>query len=227
MVEESLSPRTPSHLHAWKLLGVASLSIALYLSARFEGQHRTALETAEPSVDVMGALSRSSNHDAVPLQECRPRNGWPHVFSKLDGTSTTNNSNNTTNSSSSSAAKSMTVAFMGGSITAKVDCWVPQTTDMLRRLYPDVTWTGINAGVGGTGAHWGAFRLEKDVTAYQPDLIFLEFAVNDHAMPRRVSAPPRWVGCRTRREPLGRGQEAHAWHVHDTHQRHTYIHLYR
>jgi hypothetical protein len=33
----------------------------------------------------------------------------------------------------------------------------------------------------------GVFRLERDVIAYQPDIIFIEFAVNDNGVPTRAS----------------------------------------
>ena len=166
---------SPHHHHrAWKLLGAGLLSLALFLHARSEGLHKTS-SPSKADVDTKGPFLRASNTSAAsalpPLQECRPRRGWPHVFGKL--------------SRNSSAA--MTVAFMGGSVTAKVDCWVPQTTEILRRLSPNVAWTGINAGVGATGAHWGAFRFEKDVAVHEPDLIFLEFAINDNELPNRVS----------------------------------------
>lgn len=42
-----------------------------------------------------------------------------------------------------------------------------------------VTITGINAGVGGTGAEWGRVRYERDVLDKNPDLIVVEFNGND------------------------------------------------
>jgi lysophospholipase L1-like esterase len=36
-----------------------------------------------------------------------------------------------------------------------------------------------NAGVGGTGSENGLYRLQRDVVSKDPDLVFIEFAVND------------------------------------------------
>ncbi len=81
------------------------------------------------------------------------------------------------------AAKSATtgelkVAYFGGSITA-AEGWRGLTTAHLRTLFPKLTITEITAGLPGTGSDLGVCRLEQDVLQYHPDLIFVEFAVND------------------------------------------------
>lgn len=73
-----------------------------------------------------------------------------------------------------------TVAYLGGSITqAYPDGYAWQTTAWLRTAFPQTAFTEINAGIGGTGSDLGAFRLRQDVLRYEPDVLFLEFAVND------------------------------------------------
>lgn len=75
----------------------------------------------------------------------------------------------------------VTVAFLGGSITqnsaeggfAKL---VPQ---WLEKKFPGVRVTSVNAGMGGTDSEWGAKRLDRDVLDAKPDVVFVEFAVND------------------------------------------------
>jgi lysophospholipase L1-like esterase len=76
------------------------------------------------------------------------------------------------------AGGKVTVAYFGGSITA-ANGWRPQTTAWLRQRYPKAQFTEVNAAIGGTGSDLGVFRLEQDVLAYRPDLVFVEFAVND------------------------------------------------
>ena len=45
----------------------------------------------------------------------------------------------------------------------------------------------INAAIGGTGSDLGVYRLQHDVLDHQPDLLFVEFAVNDFgAAPERI-----------------------------------------
>ena len=101
------------------------------------------------------------------IQECHPRKGWPYLKEKIHSYEATNGT--------------LSLAFLGGSITGKPDCWRAQTLNLFRRLYPDVHWTEVNAAIGGTGSVFGACRVYQDVISYKPDLIFIEFAVNDPA----------------------------------------------
>ena len=72
----------------------------------------------------------------------------------------------------------VTVVFLGGSITNHRGYRV-QITDWLKQQYSNVQFTSINSGIGGTGSDLGVFRTERDVLQYRPDLVFIEFAVND------------------------------------------------
>ncbi|MDY3928224.1 MAG: GDSL-type esterase/lipase family protein [Clostridia bacterium] len=69
--------------------------------------------------------------------------------------------------------------FLGGSITWQDIGYRKYIEECLGALYPNSTFT--NAGVGGTGAQFGWTRLYDDVIAKNPDLVFVEFAVNDAA----------------------------------------------
>ena len=82
----------------------------------------------------------------------------------------------------------LTVAFLGGSLT-----WGARATDPLktscraivgRKLeesYPKAHFRFVDAAIGGTGSQLGSFRLQRDVLAYKPDLVFLDFTLNDGA----------------------------------------------
>ena len=73
--------------------------------------------------------------------------------------------------------KSGRVAFMGGSVTNLV--WREKVMAYLVQKFPGTAFDFVNAGLNGTPAELGAFRLEEDVFARGPvDLMFLEFAVN-------------------------------------------------
>jgi hypothetical protein len=37
------------------------------------------------------------------------------------------------------------------------------------------------AAIGGTGSYFWAYRLKNHLLNYEPDLVFVEFAVNDHS----------------------------------------------
>jgi lysophospholipase L1-like esterase len=70
------------------------------------------------------------------------------------------------------------VAFLGGSITA-ANGWRAHTLEILRGVFPGAAFTEIYAAVSGTGSNYGAARLRRDVLRHKPDLLFVEFAVND------------------------------------------------
>lgn len=74
--------------------------------------------------------------------------------------------------------KPLTIAFLGGSIT-QASGYRTQFEDWFKKRYPDIPLLTVNAGIGGTGSDLGVVRTEKDVLATNPDLVFVEFAVND------------------------------------------------
>ncbi len=112
------------------------------------------LTSAAPSVRA------APSEDLVPAAECRERAGLPNVLAKLrDGAE-------------------VRVAYLGGSITAQ-DGWRPKTLNWFREKFPKAKVSEINAAIGGTGSDLGVFRLRHDVLQHKPDLLFVEFAVND------------------------------------------------
>lgn len=70
------------------------------------------------------------------------------------------------------------VAYLGGSITCAQGYRV-MTTEWLGKQWPQAKITEIFAGVSGTGSRLGNYRLDHDVLQFKPDLLFVEFAVND------------------------------------------------
>ncbi len=73
------------------------------------------------------------------------------------------------------------IAYLGGSITEAGGGWRDLTFNWFRLNYPKTVFTQISAGIGGTGSDLGAFRVEEEVLKEKPDLLFVEFAVNDAA----------------------------------------------
>lgn len=62
------------------------------------------------------------------------------------------------------AGKEVTVAYLGGSITA-MNGWRNLTTDWFRTTYPKAKFKEIHASIGGTGSNLGAFRVGYEVLA--------------------------------------------------------------
>lgn len=111
------------------------------------------------ALTVLGGAANAPALDALHV-----RGGWPNAVARADAT------------------RELRVAFLGGSITA-ADGWRTLTTARLRELLPDATLTEINAGLPGTGSDLGACRVGRDVLRHQPDVVFVEFAVNDASTP--------------------------------------------
>jgi lysophospholipase L1-like esterase len=65
---------------------------------------------------------------------------------------------------------------LGGSITQAGKGWIGP---WLRKTFPNSQVAMHNAGMSATGSMLGMFRLERDVIACQPDLVLIEYAVND------------------------------------------------
>lgn len=89
----------------------------------------------------------------------------------------------------------LTIGYFGGSITAGAGASKPEfsyrglTTKWFRDTFPAAKITEVNAAIGGTGSDLGAFRCRKDLLDKNPDLVFVEFAVNDGGMnPARIEA---------------------------------------
>lgn len=83
----------------------------------------------------------------------------------------------------------LTVGFIGGSITQGFSatdpgkCYAARTVAWLRKIYPNTEFAYVNAGIGATDSQFGAARVQEDLLQRLPDLVFVEFSVNDESMP--------------------------------------------
>lgn len=90
--------------------------------------------------------------------------------------------------------ESLTLACIGGSITQGFSAsspeksWVSLTGAWFTRRFPLSRFTLINAGIGATTSLVGVHRLEEDVLSRGPDLLAVDFAVNDPAETRFAEA---------------------------------------
>ena len=58
-------------------------------------------------------------------------------------------------------------------------CWFERVSDWFKVSFPNTTVDCINAGIGATPSFLGVFRLEQMVLKHKPDLVTVEFSVND------------------------------------------------
>ena len=83
------------------------------------------------------------------------------------------------------AGEEITVGFIGGSITEGLTagddlCYAKLTHGALSEMFGSTTVNYVNAGLSGTPSVLGVVRAERDLfSGKQPDIIFIEFAVND------------------------------------------------
>ncbi len=82
--------------------------------------------------------------------------------------------------------KELNIVYFGGSVTAghgadnpDTDSWRAKIGTWFESNFADAQINNYNAAIGGSGSMLGAFRCEHDVLSLSPDLVFIEFAVND------------------------------------------------
>lgn len=81
--------------------------------------------------------------------------------------------------------KSLNISYIGGSVTGAVGAstdengWAFLVTKYLKQKYPNANITESNMGVGGTGSYLGMARFNNNIIENKPDLLFIEFAIND------------------------------------------------
>ena len=81
--------------------------------------------------------------------------------------------------------KSLNVAYFGGSVTQgygannENNIWRKQTQKWLSEKYPEAQINEIYACIGESGTYLGTYLLDEFVLEKEPDLVFLEYAIND------------------------------------------------
>jgi len=84
------------------------------------------------------------------------------------------------------AGARLNVVFFGASLTWGANASDPVETsyravmrDRFEQHYPAARFRFRDAAIGGPGSQLGVFRLDRDVLAHQPDLVFVDFTAND------------------------------------------------
>lgn len=120
------------------------------------------------------------------------------------------------------------VAVIGGSITAGAGAssvekrWPNRFVSFLQEKFPETRFELVNAGIGATGSEIGACRVKRDVLGKAPDLVIVEFSVNDtstresaesyEGLIRQLLAADRKIDVMCLGMVDQRGVSAQAWH---------------
>ena len=128
--------------------------------------------------EVRNAISRSytfhkeANHAAVKRVLEKADRGEAITVAAIGGSITEGASARAT-ATGGNNAKEFTEA-LGGEMS-----WFNRTAKWFAERFPDTKIHAINAGIGATPSFLGTFRLEEMVLTHKPDLVTVEFSVND------------------------------------------------
>ena len=99
--------------------------------------------------------------DAAVLPYLRVREGLPEVGRKL-------------------AKGPICVGYLGGSLTMMKEGWRPLFHTWLNTRFPnDRAHRALHVGRGGVGSVSGAFFVQDEICGHDPDVVFVEYAIND------------------------------------------------
>ncbi len=149
------------------VVGFAALACAVcYVCALLPMQLGRKAERAAGKAQKTANETRMKIEKAAwrqPGQSVVARTGLPNLRTKL------------------AAHAPATVAFLGGSITknAGEGGFISEVAAWIETQAAGVHVETINAGIGNTGSDLGAQRIDADVLSHRPDVLFVEFAVND------------------------------------------------
>jgi lysophospholipase L1-like esterase len=73
----------------------------------------------------------------------------------------------------------LTLTYIGGSITEGKNYSRPFTA-YVKDTFANGSFTEVNAGISGTSSVVGLVRSEADIVSKEPDIVVIEFSVNDH-----------------------------------------------
>ena len=85
------------------------------------------------------------------------------------------------------AGEMITLGFLGGSITQgslatkPENCYAYRVYEWWSRQFPNAKTMYVNAGIGATTSEYGVARVEADLLKHQPDVVIVEFSVNDES----------------------------------------------
>ncbi|MCR5427341.1 MAG: hypothetical protein K6E81_10970 [Lachnospiraceae bacterium] len=136
-----------------------------------------------------GEESASAQADALPLPTSYLT---PEEYAKADLWDSGNDERVAKVMRKAASGEAVTIACIGGSITegvissgsldGEIDdrlCYADRFFGWWSERFPETEFVFINAGIGGTDSYLGVHRAKRDVLSKHPDLVLVEYAVND------------------------------------------------
>ena len=141
-------------------------------------------KTSDKDTAKSGATGNSNEDNTVSVNVDDYKKGT--TFYKVDIPSRANAYKLVNTYSKLKSNQNVKVAYIGGSVTSgtgssseSTKSWRAITTDYISSLTSGKV-TEINAALGGTSSYLGAARFENRILSANPDLLFIEFAINDN-----------------------------------------------
>lgn len=79
--------------------------------------------------------------------------------------------------------KELNIIYYGGSVTVggtNSKSWRRLVGNWFEENFPNAKINNMCRAIGSSGSRFGLYRLSRDVLPYKPDLMFIEFAINDY-----------------------------------------------
>lgn len=140
--------------------------------------------TAKAETTTVAAITTAEEKEIPEDMEYKIENGINERMKALSELITGNKARLAKVFKRAQAGEEITVAYLGGSITQGSSagnelCYARLTTNWLEEKFPEAKINYVNAGIGATGSYIGVYRADRDVLVHNPDLVFVDFSVND------------------------------------------------
>lgn len=172
--------------------GTASLKVGKVVAGVYTELYSNANAGADIELRCNGTTIEVWNNaglrTSLTVDEATINNNTIHGIVSTDG-------GNSLDSFFLSEAPVSKTVFIGGSNTegdAYTECW-PNYVKVV--ILPLASYEYWNEGYGGTTSWYALVRLQADVVAHAPSIVFIEFAVNDAGMGTGGTRANKWWPC--------------------------------
>ncbi|MBQ5317958.1 MAG: SGNH/GDSL hydrolase family protein [Oscillospiraceae bacterium] len=175
---------TPKHLSAFAaiaLCGAILTGCGGGNNGSAETSATTAVQTTSPNIVTIAP----DPNEVDPNEPVNLENG---ITEKMYGRAILNEGNLARLAAAMKKAQNgeaVTVGVIGGSITQgssatnQNNCYASRFHQWWTNKFPSAEINFVNAGIGGTNSYLGVHRADEQLLAHNPDVVIVEFSVND------------------------------------------------